>query len=311
MGTHKSRHAGRKSSSLKRTGRKHKHANRNGSLRFKLPRCEDDDNNSLLSLPLEVHEKVLSHLPLNAASSCRRVFQFYFEIVSGNERAVARPHIDESIAKLKAEVEEIKMIGRPPTDADSFLNCLGLWISRRGTFECHSESRLSLQNWFKFIFDGNESDDNPARRWTQLAVQVVYPWRQFIAWKAQFGWTGPLEWERQKFVYRSEWSASINAELLEEIWSRIYDSRIFDHPHFQESCTEWWVTDRETITFPNPEGRHRQWRLTDLVWKQIEIPAEYDEDVVKRAAGDAQALIEPLGLPALPSPIFCYYAEGT
>jgi hypothetical protein len=41
------------------------------------------------------------------------------------------------------------------------------------------------------------------------------------------------------------------------------------------------------------------------VWHQNGLPD--GTDLVKKSAGDSQALIAPLGLPALPSPIFCYY----
>jgi hypothetical protein len=89
------------------------------------------------------------------------------------------------------------------------------------------------------------------------------------------------------------------------IWERIYDTETYSHPPLQSTCPEWDVNCREFLTYPN-EGK-QQWRLTDLVWHQNGLPN--GEDLAKRSAGDSQALIEPLGLPALPSPIFCYYVD--
>jgi hypothetical protein len=71
------------------------------------------------------------------------------------------------------------------------------------------------------------------------------------------------------------------------------------------TCPEWDVNCRESLTYPN-EGK-QQWRLTDLVWHQNGLPD--GTDLVKKSAGDSQALIAPLGLPALSSPIFCYYVD--
>jgi hypothetical protein len=138
-----------------RTGVKHNSfARPRRAGRFTLP-C-DNSENAFCSLPAEIHHHILSHLPFRAASSYRRICQSNFELVTRRERSLSGPHISDSIAKLKADTEEIKTIARPPTDAESFFGCLNLWISRRGTFEGQGDSRRSLQSWFNFVLGGDD-----------------------------------------------------------------------------------------------------------------------------------------------------------
>jgi hypothetical protein len=211
MVVHNSCHKGRDSSSLKRTGRKHKHLHRNSSSPFTLPRHRDNDDNAFLSLPTEIHHNILSHLPFRVASSYRRICQSYFEVVAQRELSLAGPHISDSIAKLKADTEEIKTIGRPLTDAESFFGRLNLWISRRGTFEGQSDSRRSLQSWFNFVLGGEGKTALEHSRWTQLAMEVVGLWRDFLKTSRT-----PSDTRKQRFVHDSEWSADISADLLEQ-----------------------------------------------------------------------------------------------
>jgi hypothetical protein len=129
-------------------------------------------------------------------------------------------------------------------------------------------------------------------------MEVVSLWRDFLKTSRT-----PSDTRKQRFVHDSQWSADISADLLEQIWERIYDTETYSHPLLPSTCPEWDVNCRASLTYPN-EGK-QQWRLTDLVWHQNGLPD--GTDLVKKSAGDSQALIAPLGLPALPSPIFCYY----
>jgi hypothetical protein len=131
-------------------------------------------------------------------------------------------------------------------------------------------------------------------------MEVVSLWRDFLKTSRT-----PSDTRKQRFVHDSQWSADISADLLEQIWERIYDTETYSHPLLPSTCPEWDVNCRASLTYPN-EGK-QQWRLTDLVWHQNGLPD--GTDLVKKSAGDSQALIAPLGLPALPSPIFCYYVD--
>jgi hypothetical protein len=228
-----------------RTGVKHNSfARPRRAGRFTLPR--DNSENALCSLPAEIHHHILSHLPFRVASSYRRICQSYFEAVAQRELSLAGPHISDSIAKLKASIEEIKTIRRPPTDAESFFGCLGLWISRRGTFEGQSDSRRSLQSWFNFVLGGNDKTALERGRWTQLAMEVVSLWRDFLKTSRT-----PSDTRKQRFMHDSEWSADISADLLGQIWERIYDTETHSQPPLPSTCPEWDVNCREFLTYPN------------------------------------------------------------
>ena len=92
------------------------------------------------------------------------------ERVELRELSLARPQIGDSIAELRVQIEEIKSRALPPSDADSFLESLGFWVSRRGYYASMRKSSRSLEKWFGFVFGYDES---ATQRWAQLSVEVL------------------------------------------------------------------------------------------------------------------------------------------
>lgn len=136
--------------------------------RYNKPRL--NGGNTFFSLPAEMHHQILQHLPPRDISSSRQTCQFFFDRVGEREPSLAQPQIEKRISDLRAEIEEIKSRALPPSDADSFLESLGFWVSRRGCYASMRESSSSLEKWFGFVFGWDES---ATHRWARLSVEAL------------------------------------------------------------------------------------------------------------------------------------------
>ena len=261
------------------------------SSRYKQPRL--NGGNPFCLLPAEIHHKVLQYLPQRDISSSRRTCQSLCERVGGRELSLAGPQIEASIADLRVQIEDLKSRALPPSDADSFIESLGFWVSRRGYYESRRESRSSLEKWSGFVFGWEES---AVRRWVALSEETLRLYQQL--WRND----GELSAEEeQRFVYESGLSApDISITMLKEIYLRLETTgtSIFSGRY----CDMTWL---EYHSYPNE--RKQQWKLTEL--EDASRLDSHWEECVKKADGRSKDLIEPFGLPELPSPIFCYYVQ--
>jgi hypothetical protein len=115
---------------------------------------------------------------------------------------------------------------------------------------------------------------------------------------------GPLPpSEKQHFVYDSGLVASeISVGMLERIFERLESTET----HFwHHKCLTWDMRWLESHSYPNE--RKKQWKLTELE-DQYRFQSHWEEHM-KKPNGNSKELIEPLGLPELPSSVFCYYVQ--
>ena len=134
------------------------------------------------------------------------------------------------------------------------------------------------------------------RRWVALSEETLRLYQQL--WRND----GELSAEEeQRFVYESGLSApDISITMLKEIYLRLETTgtSIFSGRY----CDMTWL---EYHSYPNE--RKQQWKLTEL--EDASRLDSHWEECVKKADGRSKDLIEPFGLPELPSPIFCYYVQ--
>lgn len=259
---------------------------------YKKPRLNGD--NPFCRLPAEMHHKFLELLPQRDISSSRRTCQSLCERIRGRELSLAGPQIEGSIAALRAQLEEIKSRALPPSDADSFLESLDFWVSRRGYYASWHESSRSLQNWFGLVFGWEES---ATRRWARLAVEVMRLYQHLWTKAGNIPTT-----EKQRFLYEAGLSApDISISMLNEIYLRLEagGTGTFRAHFYDVDCLEYHA-------YPNE--KKQQWKLTELE-DESRMDSHW-EDKMKKPRGDSKDLIRPLGLPELPSTAFCYYVQG-
>ena len=258
---------------------------------YKKPRLNGD--NPFCLLPPEIHHKVLLFLPPRDVNSSRRTCQSFCERVGSRELSLAMPQNGDSIAELRAQIEEIKSRALPPSDADSFFEALSFWVSRRGYYESMRESRRSLEKWFGFVFGGEES---ATRRWARLSAETLRLYQRLC----ENGGELPAS-EEQRFVYDSGPSApDISTSMLQQLCQRLESTG-------KDAFTGrfWDVRYLEYYAYPNEQKQ--QWKLTNLEeFSRLEVNWE---GRVRKPRGTSDELIGPLGLPDLPSTIFCYYVQ--
>ena len=259
---------------------------------FKKPRLNGD--NPFCRLPAEIHHKVLLHLPPGDIGSSRRTCQSLCERIRERELSLAGPQIENTIAHLRAQIEEIKTRALPPSDADSFLESLGFWVSRRGYYASMRESSRSLEKWFGFVFGWEES---ATRRWARLSVEVMRLYQHLREHDGTISTS-----EKQRFLYESGLSApDISLSMLKEIHLRLES-----HGTDTFSCRFWDMSCLEYHAYPNE--KKQQWKLT-ILEDYSRLDLNWEENI-KETRGDSKELIGPLGLPDLPSTTFCYYVQG-
>jgi hypothetical protein len=259
---------------------------------YKKPRLNGD--NPFCRIPAEMHHKILEYLPQRDISSSRRTCQSLCERVGEREPSLAGPQIEDSIAALKAQIEEIKTRALPPSDADSFIESLGFWVSRRGYYASMHESRRSLEKWFGFVFGWEES---ATYRWARLSVEALRLHQHLCE---HGGNISPIE--KQRFLYESGLSTpDISMSMLNEICLRLESggTGIFRAQFYDMECLEYHAY---------PTEKKEQWKLTDLE-DSSRLDLNWEENI-KKPRGNSKDLIGPLGLPDLPSTTFCYYVEG-
>lgn len=260
--------------------------------RYKKPRLNGD--NAFCSLPAEIHHQILQYLPPRDISSSRRTCQSLCERVQEREPSLAGAQIEDSIAELRAQVGDIKTRALPPSDADSFLESLGFWVSRRGYYASMRESNRSLEKWFGFVFGWEES---ATRRWARLSVEVMRLCQHLQEHDGTISTS-----EKQRFLYESGLSApDISPSMLKEIYLRLGS-----HGADTFRCRFWDMSWLEYHAYPNE--RKQQWKLTNLEdYSRLDL--NWEENI-KKPKGNSKDLIGPLGLPDLPSTTFCYYVQG-
>lgn len=240
-----------------------------------------------------MHHQILQHLPPRDISSSRRTCQFFLERVGEREPSLAQPQIEKRISDLRVEIEEIKSRALPHSDANSFIESLGFWVSRRGYYASMRESSSSLEKWFGFVLGYDES---ATHRWALLSAAVMRLYQHLCE---HDGTISPIE--KQRFLYESGLSApDISMSMLNEIYQRLESggTGVFRAHFYDVECLEYHA-------YPNE--KKEQWKLTDLEdFSRLDLSWEEN---IKKPRGNSKDLIGPLGLPELPSPIFCYYVQ--
>ncbi|KAM0711036.1 hypothetical protein Q7P35_001775 [Cladosporium inversicolor] len=241
-----------------------------------------------------MHHKILELLPQRDVSFSRRTCQSLCEQIGARQLSLAGPQIEDSIAGLSAQIEEIKSRALPPSDADSFLESLDFWVSRRGYCASMRESSRSLEKWFGLVFGWEGS---ATHRWARLAVEVMRLYQRL--W--EHGGNIPTT-EKQKFRYEVGLSVpDISISMLNEIYLRLESggTGTFRAHFYDVECLEYHA-------YPNE--KKQQWKLAEL--EDESRLGSHWEDKMKKPRGDSKDLIGPLGLPELPSTAFCYYVQG-
>jgi hypothetical protein len=240
-----------------------------------------------------MHHQILQHLPPRDISSSRRTCQFFFERVGEREPSLAQPQIEKRISDLRAEIEEIKSLALPPSDADSFLESPGFWVSRKGYYASMRESSSSLERWFGFVFGWEES---ATHWWALLSVAVMRLYQHLCEHNGTI-----LPIEKQRFLYESGLTApDISMSMLNDICLRFESggTGVFTAHIYDVECLEYH-------SYPNE--KKEQWKLTDMEdFSRLDL--NWEENI-KKPRGNSKDLIGPLGLPELPSTTFCYYVQ--
>lgn len=252
---------------------------------------------TFFTLPLEMQQNVLSHLPPASVSSLRSVCQEFHSVVDGCEDQLATPLLTHHYHRLQTVIDAINT-AQLPTDADSLLESLRIWTARRHSCKDVDAAHRSLLMWFSHLAGGYANLKREPERfaiidqWTKLAARATH-----------------LQWEMNR--YRELFSE--DQRMGGELWNffegllhghdmpisgtelQILYSRIESLP----SAISGPFHNGETGTFPTDKcGRFliTPLRLTGRKHK------------TKQPLFPAAIMHGNLDLPALPeSNIFCYY----
>ena len=140
---------------------------------FEQPQYKQE-NNFFETIPAELRKRILSYLTLKDLAIVRSTCQEFHGIVAGFEDEITRPKIAYHIGRLQKSIDAINAT-QMPTDAESFLHCLRIWTSIRGSFYDCNNSLHSYNKWFSHLAGGKllsaqGQPEEEFQRWSRLAA---------------------------------------------------------------------------------------------------------------------------------------------
>lgn len=159
---------------------------RKGGLKLLLRRLQPPSRPkpTLLSLPLELQNEIFLYTTARETSRLRRVCKALNWVVTGSSNFLAKRFADRELARIQHSVEEWTSL-KMPTDADSLMEALRVWIKRRGHFAAHGETFASLEKLMAHLFMGKKEGQDlytSTLVWTWIAVcalQLRLKWEEW------------------------------------------------------------------------------------------------------------------------------------
>lgn len=122
-------------------------------------------------------DAVFSYIPWNEISALRRCCQQLHDIVATYESRKAASRVEFHMRRLQNKIDAIENASMP-TNAETLLAGLSIWISTRKMFENPEASLGSLEKWFIYLAGDQvkSADTQPYAEfetWALVAMQVV------------------------------------------------------------------------------------------------------------------------------------------
>lgn len=278
---------------------------------------------NILSLPLVLHQQILSYTSARDAARLRGVRRGLKAVIMKSSAHLVKLYTRKELLRLRDSVNDFEGL-KIPTDVDSLLEAVHLWTGRRGFFSHLNVSQGSMSKLMAHFLAKDDTDDpiwsvEDAIEWSFIATEAAYMMSTPLTnsgIEAQFS---RLTRRTDKLDYNAldkllEYSARPQSKATNHrLCGRTWPEEIMEHMTFPSMCklTPLFRTpSTHGIEFfgfdgawPFDEGTFELW------WDYVDEPGSAIQNLQPEIGNER--LVRYLELPDLSSTVSCYYVSDS
>ena len=278
---------------------------------------------NILSLPLELHQQILSYTSAKDAARLRGVCKGLKAVIMKSSAHLVKLYTRKELSRLQGSVNDFEGL-KIPTDVDSPLEAVHIWTGRRCFFSHLNVSQGSMSKLMAHFLLKDNTDDpiwsvEDAVEWSFIAAEAAYMMSNPLTnsgIEAQFS---RLTTRTDKLDYSAldkllEYSARPQSQATNHrLGGRTWPEEMMEHMTFPSMCKltpllrtpsthgiEFFGFDG---AWPFDEGTFELW------WDYVDKPGSAIQ-ILQPEIGN-ERLVRYLELPDLSSTVSCYYVSDS
>ena len=278
---------------------------------------------NILSLPLELHQQILSYTSARDAARLRGVCKGLNAVIMKSSAHLVKLYTHKELSRLRGAVNNFEGL-KVPTDVDSLLESVHIWTGRRGFFSHRNVSQGSMFKLMAHFLVKDDTDDpiwsvEDAVEWSFVTAEAAYMMSTPLTnsgIEAQFS---RLTTRTDKLDYNAldkllEYSARPQSRATNHrLGGRTWPEEMMEHMTFPSMCKltpllrapsthgiEFFGFDG---AWPFDEGTFELW------WDYVDEPGSAIQNLQPEIGNER--LVRYLELPDLSSTVSCYYVSDS
>jgi hypothetical protein len=271
----------------------------------------------LLSIPLELQQKICMYTTARDTSRLRRVCKSLNWIVSGSSKYLAKQFANRELARLRHVVNEWTSL-KMPTDLDSLMEALHVWTKRRGMLPRHTYAGFeSMRKLMAHLFVRKKTGEDlhySATEWSLIAAVAIDLNQQRVN-KEVFddesiftcmasGLLDYIDCDRLLSLYYHTERLELDGQQR-RLSGCLWPSGTLEHTTLPElRMTPLLDFERVSARRPLPDEDYGR-----ASWLYEDYLDDENTNEPLEATHGSPALLQHLGLPELPNEVSCYHLK--